>query len=121
MSNEQIRQQIVKIATQFSIFQCQECANQIEQFLRENKLNGKRIKLNTGNSEVPYGNIYHEGLQQNISTNGHHQGICVIINSEELVFDNIHHQGIPKEIWLNNFYCPIKDFGGNFQVIEIEF
>lgn len=121
MSNEKIRKQITKIASQFSIFQCQECAKKIEQFLLKNNLKGRRLKINTGSSEDPYGNIYHEGLQQNISTNGQHQGICVIIDSEELVFDNIHHQGIPKEIWLNNFYSPIKDFGGHFQIIEISF
>ncbi len=120
MSKEKIRQQIAKIASQFSIFQCTECAEEIQQFLIKNNLRGKRIKINTGSSEEPLGNIYHDGLQQNISTNGKHQGIAVVIDGEELIFDNINHQGIPRKIWLNNLYCPIKDFGYDFQITEIE-
>ncbi len=120
MSNEKIRQQIAKISSQFSIFQCQECADKIQQFLIKNNLRGKRIKINTGSSETPLGNIYHDGLQKNIATNGQYQGISVIIEGEELIFDNIHHQGIPRKIWLHNFYSPIKDFGYDFQITEIE-
>ena len=82
LNQENIRQQITKIASQFSIFQCLECAENIKEFLIQNNLQGKQIKLMTGNSEEPYGNIYHEGLQQNISTNGQHLGISVLIDSE---------------------------------------
>ena len=120
MYPEKIRQQIAKIASEFSIFQCTECAAEIAEFLIKNNLRGTLIKINTGSSETPLGNIYHDGLQQNIATNGQHQGIAVVIESEELIFDNIHHQGIPRKIWLNNLYSPIKDFGYDFQITEIE-
>lgn len=62
-----------------------------------------------------------EVLQQNIATNGQHQGIAVEIQGEELVFDNIEHQGITRKTWINNLYCPIKDAGGDFEITEIDF
>ncbi len=121
MSNEQLRQQLTNIATRFQIFECDKCAEAIKIFLTAEGIRGKQIKLFTGSSEDPYGNIYHEVIQQNIATNGQHQGIAVEIQGEELVFDNIEHQGISRENWINNLYCPIKDAGGDFQVTEIDF
>jgi hypothetical protein len=121
LPKEELRQQITQIANRFQIFQCQQCAEAIKQFLFEQRIPGKQIKLYTGSAEDPYGNIYHEILQQTIATNGQHQGIAVKIGEEELIFDNIHHQGISRKAWLNNLYCPIKDFGGDFQITETDF
>jgi hypothetical protein len=118
--DEQLRRQVASIAGCFQIFECIQCAEAIEQFLKTQGIRGKLIRISTGSSEEPFGNIYHEGLQQNIATNGQHEGIALTIEDIELIFDNIHHQGIPRRIWLNNFYCPIKDLGGNFQIEERE-
>ncbi|WP_330203037.1 papain fold toxin domain-containing protein [Cyanobacterium sp. DS4] len=67
------------------------------------------------------GKVFEPSSQVNLKPNTKIKITIEEENRENLVFDNIHHQGIPKEIWLNNFYCPIKDFGGDFEVIEIEF
>ncbi|GAB4206823.1 MAG: hypothetical protein Fur006_64240 [Coleofasciculaceae cyanobacterium] len=121
MSKEDLRQQITEVASRFQIFQCQQCAEAIKQFLIEQEIPGKQIKLYTGSAEDPYSNIYHEILQQTIATNGQHQGIAVKIGQEELIFDNIDCQGIPRKTWLNNLYYPIKDFGDDFQITETDF
>ncbi|GAA6620052.1 papain fold toxin domain-containing protein [Scytonema sp. NUACC26] len=121
MYNPELRQQIASIASRFQIFECIQCAEAIKRFLIEQKIRGKQIKLFTGSTEDPFCNIYHEILNQNISTNGYHEAIVLEIEGKELVFDNIHPQGVLKADWINNLYCPIKDIGGDFQITEIDF
>ncbi|OKH56361.1 hypothetical protein NIES2101_00855 [Calothrix sp. HK-06] len=121
MSNSELRRQITAIASHFPLFKCVECAVAIKIFLVELGIQGKQIKIYTGSTEEPYCNIYHEVLQENISTNGRHEAIAVCINGEEVIFDNIHPQGIARIDWLNNLYCPIIDIGGDFIITEIDF
>jgi hypothetical protein len=120
-SNEEFRKQIANLASNFKIFECEECASAIKQFLIEKGIRGKHIKLYTGSEKEPYGNIYHEIIQKNIATNGRHQGIAIEIQGQELVFDNIEYQGVSRKIWMNNLYCVNKDFGGDFEVTELDF
>ncbi len=80
-----------------------------------------QIEIYTGSAKGKYGNIYHDDLRQNISTNGRHEGIAVKIDGEELIFDNIHKEGITKEKWLRKFYCLAIELGGKFEIEEIEF
>jgi hypothetical protein len=119
--DEEIRQQVIELANQFQIFQCEPCASEIKCLLISRGIRGKHIKLYTGSSEDPYGNIYHEILQNNIATNGRHEAISLEIEGQEIVFDNLHPGGIDRISWMNNLYCPIKDTGGDFQVTEMDF
>jgi hypothetical protein len=121
MNNSQLRQQITAIASRFRLFECVDCAAAIQQFLIAQNISGKSIRLFTGSTKEPFCNIYHDLLQQNISTNGRHEAISVTIDGQELIFDNIHPTGIPKVDWINNLYSPIQDLGATFQVTEIEF
>jgi Papain fold toxin 2 len=77
--------------------------------------------LFTGSNENPYGNIYHEVIQQNIAINGIHQGVAVELSGEELIFDNINHQGISMTAWLDNLYCVAKEIGEDFQITKTDF
>ncbi len=121
MSDFELHQQITAIAECFQLFECIQCAIAIKQFLISQNIHGKIISLNTGRTKKPFGNIYHDRLQQNISTNGRHIGIAVEINSQEMIFDNIHPKGISRLDWINNLYSPIQDFGGDFQITETDF
>jgi hypothetical protein len=121
MSNANLRRQLNAIAEKFPIFECVACAIALRKFLISQKIVGKQISLSTGTTEDPFCNIYHERLQQNISINGRHEAIAVEIDGQELIFDNIHPEGISRVDWINNFYCPAQDLGGNFQIIETEF
>ncbi|MGF1524673.1 MAG: papain fold toxin domain-containing protein [Leptolyngbyaceae cyanobacterium] len=118
---QNLRAQLSKIALQFQIFECLSCAAALKQFLIRQGISGKHIKLSIGSMEDPFCNIYHEGLQRNISINGRHEAISTMIDVQEIVFDNIHPEGIRKTDWLESFYCPIQDIGGSFEIIETEF
>lgn len=117
----QLREQIAQIASQFRLFECVPCTEAIKTFLIARGISGKLVKLFTGQSQGKYGNIYHDGLGCNISTNGRHQGIAVTIAGMELIFDNIHHRGVSREAWLANFYCLAMDLGGGFEISETAF
>ncbi|MDF5725503.1 MAG: papain fold toxin domain-containing protein [Rhizonema sp. PD37] len=120
-SDEELRQQITRVASCFGLFECDTCALALTEFLIKSNIQGKQIKLYTGSAKGKYGNIYHENLGQNIATNGRHEGIIVNIGGQELVFDNIHHEGIPRENWIANFYCLALDLGGDWEFTEINF
>ncbi|BAY40879.1 hypothetical protein NIES2111_52690 [Nostoc sp. NIES-2111] len=117
MDDSKLRQQITEIASSFHLFECVECANAIRQFLTIQNVPGKIIRLSTGSTKEPFCNIYHELLQENISTNGRHEAIA----GQELIFDNIHPVGISKVNWMNNLYSPIQDIGIDFQISETDF
>ncbi|MBW4676034.1 MAG: hypothetical protein KME52_19020 [Desmonostoc geniculatum HA4340-LM1] len=120
-SNDELGKKIKQIANRFKLFECVDCAEAIKEFLIQRRISGKHIKLYTGKAKGKYGNIYHDGLQRNIATNGRHEGILIKITGQEIVFDNIHHEGIPREAWMANLYCLAMDLGGGFEVTEVEF
>ncbi|MBD2771606.1 papain fold toxin domain-containing protein [Iningainema tapete] len=120
-SNDEIRQQIAQVANRFGLFECDACSLAIKEFLIQKNIQGKQIKLYTGNAKGKYGNIYHDSLGRNIATNGRHEGISVNIGGQEIVFDNINHEGISREHWIANLYCLALDLGGDWEVTEIEF
>ena len=118
---DDIQQQITEISSQFKLFECVQCVQAIQAFLISRGIPGKRIRLYTGSSKGKYGNIYHDRLKRNISTNGRHEGVAVEFDGKELVFDNIHPEGIVKDDWLKNFYCLALDLDGDFEIEEIQF
>ncbi len=118
MPDSDLRQEITRIASQFSLFQSILCAEAIQLFLMTRGIPARYIRLFTGSTEDPFCNIYHEALQRNISTNGYHEAIALVIAGQELIFDNIHPEGISRVDWMKNLYCPAQDFGGDFQITE---
>lgn len=121
MTSGNLPEELCEIAQTFQIYECVLCAEALRQFLEERNLSGKQISLFTGSTEDPFCNIYHEGLQKNISINGRHEAIAIMIGGQETVFDNIHPAGIPRAHWLKVLYCPIQDLGGEFEVTESTF
>ena len=101
-----ILQGIHDIASRYDNLKCHLCAQAIEEYLKEQNIHGKRIKL-----DVPYPRtkadnyIYNDNLPPEsavILENGHHEGVTVNINREEIVFDNNHPNGIPYVEWRAN-------------------
>ena len=118
---DNLREALKAIAEQYKIFECVPCSEALRQFLVAHNISGKQISLFTGSTEDPFCNIYHEELQKNISINGRHVAIAILVEEQEIVFDNIHPGGIIKTQWLDNFYCPIQDLGGQFEIAESSF
>jgi hypothetical protein len=119
---DDIRQQIAKIASRYGVFQCIDCSQALKEFLIARNLNGKKIKLDLGRQDLPWAVIYDLRRQQQIATNGYHEGISITINREEIIFDNIDHSGVNRQEWLQNLTSPTLELGmGSFQIIEEEF
>jgi hypothetical protein len=121
-SLDDICQEIAKIASRYGVFQCIECSQAIKEFLIARNLNGKQIKLDLCRQDLPWAVIYDLRRQQQIATNGYHEGISITINREEIVFDNIDHNGVNRQEWLQNLTSPTLELGrGSFKIIEEEF
>ncbi len=104
------------------MFQCVDCAQAIKAFLQSKGIHGKHIKLDLGVTDLPWAVIHDLKRQQQISTNGYHEGIALLLDDQEIVFDNIDHQGVPHQAWLENLTSPTLELGrGTFRVEEIEF
>jgi Papain fold toxin 2 len=116
-----IQKKITAIAEGFPIFACFDCAAAIRSFLVAHAIAGQQLFLSTGNTQKPFCNIYCDRLQQNISVNGRHTAIAVLINEQELIFDNIHPQGISRVQWIESFHSPIQDLGQHFQITATAF
>ena len=117
-SNDPVFQEVVRIAIGFGIFDCIPCARAIKEFLVEQGVQGKQIKLDTGSQDPLYGRIYDDSVGELIATTGHHEGVVVEIEGEEIMVDNIHSEGIPRSVWMQNLYSPILEVGREFQVTE---
>jgi Papain fold toxin 2 len=116
-----IERQITDIADNFPLFSYFDCGAAIKKFLVNQKIPGKQIFLSTGSTQKPFCNIYCDRLGQNISINGKHTAIAVLINGQERIFDNIYPQGTSRVEWINSFCSPIQDLGRDFQIDETEF
>ena len=126
----EILQGIYNIASSYKNLQCDECAYAIENYLKEQKIQGKHIDLNTPQPSARYDDyIYDDSLPPNsegisfaISENGHHEGVAVIVNGKDMVFDNHHPNGIPYEEWKKNLVFDSKiRFGAEFDESEYSF
>jgi hypothetical protein len=116
-----IIQEISKIARGFDLFACIPCARAIQQFMMSQNVSGVKIQLDTGSQDSIYGRIYDDSIEDLIATTGHHEGILLMIEEQQIVFDNIHVTGISKAAWLANLYSPIFEIGRTFQVTETSF
>ncbi|MEH2299191.1 MAG: papain fold toxin domain-containing protein [Nostoc sp.] len=94
---------------------CVECADQIEAYLKEQSIHGRRVTLDTTRQVREDDFIMDDSLPASsdaISINGHHEGIAIRINGEEIVFDNHHHDGVPAQQWMNNLTFYSKEYSG---------
>ncbi|NJP09990.1 MAG: hypothetical protein HC866_11345 [Leptolyngbyaceae cyanobacterium RU_5_1] len=119
--SDSVLRQITDIARGFGVFDCIPCARAIKEFLIEQGVDGKHIKLDTGSQDPLYGRVYDDSVGELIATTGHHEGIAVVVDGQEIVFDNVHPEGITRSAWMQNLHSPLLDIGGTFQVTEIEF
>ncbi|GAB1539644.1 hypothetical protein NUACC21_23110 [Scytonema sp. NUACC21] len=108
LSDEEIYQSVGKIVANFELYQCEECAIAVMQWLRENRISGRLIKIQTRNGEDYIISTRLERLLINdsITLNGIHYGVDL----KERVFDNLSTEGLTLSDWLNDFDCPSGEF-----------
>ena len=95
INREQIRQ-IQAIFSDYENFQCLESAQAVQEYLINQGIKGKRIKIYTGTAMGWDANIYDDLLGSAISVNGRHEGISITINGVDIVYDNLHPKGLPR-------------------------
>lgn len=71
----------------------------IKAYLKEQQVKGRHIKLQTLSPDGLMGIIYDDGTNQQIATNGYHEGIVIEIGGAEKVFDNLYPQGKQIDLW----------------------
>lgn len=126
MNDAQI-DEVREIARKYRNFQCVQCSQEIQIYLKRAGINGKIIKITTNTTRLPFSIITNPaGSDRQIATNGFHQGVVLQIETEqgtkETVFDNLYPDGVPKDDWLNSFGGPlVEDFHGQFTITETEF
>jgi hypothetical protein len=108
LTDEEIYQEIGKIVEKFNILECDRCAKAVLKWLKQNKIEGKLIRLRTGYGEdfILSTRLEGLGIKDSITGNGTHYGVEV----KEKVFDNLSSQGMSREDWLADFYCLSEQF-----------
>ncbi|WP_080402154.1 RHS repeat-associated core domain-containing protein [Burkholderia ubonensis] len=80
------------------LFKCKEFANALKGKLENAGIEGEHLILDT--PSVERGNIWSDRAQENIATNGHHEGIKV----GDVVFDNMNPEGVPYSDWIDDLF-----------------
>lgn len=101
ISDRQI-DEIRAIAQQYDIGTCLQCAVAIKSYLKSQQIKGRHIRVETLSPNGLQGIIYDDGTNQQIATNGFHEGIAIDIEGVEKVFDNLYHEGKPINEWLQD-------------------
>jgi hypothetical protein len=89
----------INAAQGFQVFQCQECAEQIQQTLLAAGHRGQRIEIRGSGSRDFMICVSYDGGQATITQNGRHVGIRI----GDTVVDNLHPNGMPFDQWIKDF------------------
>lgn len=110
LSDEKIYQEISKVVARFELLECYECATAVMQWLEENRITGRIVKIQTrlGEDYIISTRLENQGITDSITLNGIHYGVEV----KGRVFDNLSTQGLTRKDWLNDFQCA----GGEFLI-----
>ncbi len=109
LSREEIFLELGKIVQNFDIYKCADCANAVMEWLKENDIEGKIIKIKTPTRKEQYilsQRLERLGISESITDNGVHYGVEVLGR----VFDNLSVEGMIFEEWLADFDCPSHRF-----------
>jgi hypothetical protein len=86
---------------------CDECATLVRNYLSQNDIAGKYIRLETNGNSGVLGLIWDDGTSQQIANNGYHEAIAIYVGDRAIIFDNIYPQGKLLEEWLADLVvCP---------------
>ncbi|MEG4486386.1 papain fold toxin domain-containing protein [Microcoleus sp. D2_18a_B4] len=108
-SNLEIYQEIKKIVRQFKILECDRCAVAVMEWLEQQGIQGKILRLRTRYQEEDYiisERLERLGVEESITVNGKHYGVEVA----GLVFDNLSTDGMLREEWVKDFHCQSEEF-----------
>ncbi len=106
LSEEEILQKVAQIAIRFPLLECDKCAIAIMQWLSENGIEGKVLRLKTKRRSEVFITSDRHVPDESITENGTHYGVEVLGK----VFDNLSMDGLSRADWLKSFHCPSERF-----------
>ncbi len=101
LSPEEIYQEIGKIVSKFNNLECDICAINVMQWLKNNGIEGKILKLRTRRRNDFFIISDRFSPNESITENGTHYGVEVL----GLVFDNLSSEGMIRQHWESDFSC----------------
>jgi Papain fold toxin 2 len=112
-SEEEILQKVGQISICFPLLECDKCAIAIMEWLSENGIEGKILRLKTKRRSEVFITSDRHVLEESIAENGTHYGVEVLGK----VFDNLSADGLSRADWLKSFHC----LSERFIVDELDF
>jgi hypothetical protein len=106
MNNQEIWHNVGKIASKYAILECDHCAIAVMQWLRENGVAAKILRLRTKRRNEVFIICDRHSSGTSITENGTHYGVEVLGK----VFDNLSDEGISREEWMSSFHCMSEKF-----------
>ena len=112
LSDEEVFRELGSIVANFELYKCDECAVAVMQWLQDNNIEGRIIKIKTayGEDYILSTRLTNRGINSSITLNGIHYAVEV----RGRVFDNISIEGLTLEDWKNDFDCPNGEFIINY-------
>lgn len=106
MDDREIWQTVSEIVTRYQLLECDRCAIAVMQWLRENRIEGKILRLRTKRRAEVFIICDRHNSEESITENGTHYGVEVLGK----VFDNLSDEGISREQWVGSFHCMSEKF-----------
>ncbi len=101
MTKEEVWQKVSQIVTSYPLLECDRCADSVMEWLHDNGIEGKILRLRTKRRSEVFIISDRYGSSESITENGTHYGVEVFGK----VFDNLSTAGLSREDWLNDFHC----------------
>jgi hypothetical protein len=112
MNKQFIWQEVGKIVTGYPVMECDRCAIAVSNWLRDNDIPFKILRLRTKRRSEFFIVSSRYGMNDAITENGTHYGVEVY----GLVFDNLSEEGLSRDEWIEDFNCR----SGKFVVDELD-
>lgn len=103
---EEVWQAISQIVVHYRLLECDKCAIAVMQFLQENGMSGKILRLKTKRRNEVFITSDRYNSEESITENGTHYGVEIF----RKVFDNLSEDGLAREDWVNDFRCLSNQF-----------
>lgn len=105
-TKEEVWQNVSQIVAGYTLLECDRCALAVMDWLRDNGIEGKVLRLRTKRRSEVFIISDRYGSNESITENGIHYGVEVFGK----VFDNLSTEGLSREAWLNDFHCRSNKF-----------
>ena len=105
-TKEEVWQNVSQIIAGYPVLECARCAVSVMEWLRENGIEGKILRLRTKRRSEVFIISDRYGTSESITENGTHYGVEVFGK----VFDNLSTEGLSREAWLNDFHSRSDKF-----------